>query len=413
MPESYTVSHSEKTTFSKLISGTSMETFWRDIFERRVLHSVGCLSSKDISELMTLKRVDEILTGYGMYHPKVELITDGTTKTDISKLRRPNGEVDGRFLAKRFSEGSSIRIARTQTVDKAVAELCRKLANELRIPIGCNLYFTPEGNQGFAPHYDDHDTLIVQCHGEKNWSIYSTYNNMTYLPPSGQRFDPTVHTNEVFDRQHTLGVGDTIYIPRGVMHSAKATQQSSVHLTLSLNWHTWGDLLMRALAAVMVDNQYFRRAIPSEILMKNRESERGNEEVLQAIRELEKSICARECLDELDDYWLQDAIPALDGVFIATARGDEGIEQCWLAISREFFDKVIRSIKLSAPLIVGGDEVDLQHWQIRIVQLLEEEGPLRFSRLISEHPCKDKNAIREFILELMLDGFVQANVECQ
>ena len=44
--------------------------------------------------------------------------------------------------------------------------------------------------------------------------------------------------------QTTLNAGDLLYLPRGYVHQAMATQADSLHVTASLGrQHTWRDLL--------------------------------------------------------------------------------------------------------------------------------------------------------------------------
>lgn len=39
--------------------------------------------------------------------------------------------------------------------------------------VGANVYLTPPGSQGFAPHYDDIEAFIMQLEGSKEWRIYA------------------------------------------------------------------------------------------------------------------------------------------------------------------------------------------------------------------------------------------------
>jgi ribosomal protein L16 Arg81 hydroxylase len=52
-----------------------------------------------------------------------------------------------------------------------VAKLCDALADELFSPVKANIYLTPSGTQGFPPHSDCHDLLVLQISGAKEWLI--------------------------------------------------------------------------------------------------------------------------------------------------------------------------------------------------------------------------------------------------
>lgn len=36
---------------------------------------------------------------------------------------------------------------------------------------GANVYITPAGAQGFAPHYDDIEAFVLQMEGKKEWKL--------------------------------------------------------------------------------------------------------------------------------------------------------------------------------------------------------------------------------------------------
>ena len=38
--------------------------------------------------------------------------------------------------------------------------------------VGANVYLTPPGTQGFAPHFDDVDVFLLQLEGKKHWRLY-------------------------------------------------------------------------------------------------------------------------------------------------------------------------------------------------------------------------------------------------
>lgn len=39
--------------------------------------------------------------------------------------------------------------------------------------VGANVYLTPPNSQGFAPHFDDIEAIILQIEGSKQWKIYA------------------------------------------------------------------------------------------------------------------------------------------------------------------------------------------------------------------------------------------------
>ena len=48
--------------------------------------------------------------------------------------------------------------------------------------MGANVYLTPPGTQGFAPHYDDIEAFLIQLEGKKHWRLYAPREPHEALP---------------------------------------------------------------------------------------------------------------------------------------------------------------------------------------------------------------------------------------
>ena len=73
--------------------------------------------------------------------------------------------------------GCTLRLLRPHEHNDAVHALLSLLESEFGCMVGSNAYLTPQGSQGFAPHYDDVDVLVLQLEGRKRWRV---------RPPSGR-----------------------------------------------------------------------------------------------------------------------------------------------------------------------------------------------------------------------------------
>ena len=114
--------------------------------------------------------------------------------------------------------------------------------------VGANMYLTPGGTQGFAPHYDDVEVFIVQLEGKKRWRLYEPINQSDVLP----RFSsPNFSQEEIGEPtlDVVLEAGDLLYFPRGTIHQGNCHEDAhSLHITFSCHQkHTFGDLLSKAL----------------------------------------------------------------------------------------------------------------------------------------------------------------------
>ena len=77
---------------------------------------------------------------------------------------------------------SSLRMLNPQTFDDQVWKLCSTLQDFMGSFVGTNMYLTPPGTQGFAPHYDDVEVFILQLEGKKHWRVYEPRTAQETLP---------------------------------------------------------------------------------------------------------------------------------------------------------------------------------------------------------------------------------------
>lgn len=188
-----------------------------------------------------------------------------------STLNDGQALVQGADAAARFAAGASLRFLHPQRRCDRLFELCSALERFFDNNVGCNAYWTPPGAQGFAPHYDDIDAVVLQLHGSKRWRLYAPRSADEALPRfssgnySADQLPPPLLEVE-------LHQGDTLYLPRGCIHEARSCGgDSSLHVTLSTGQrHTWGDLLglalPAALAAATEANPMMRLTLPRRLL---------------------------------------------------------------------------------------------------------------------------------------------------
>ena len=76
--------------------------------------------------------------------------------------------------------------------------------------VGANVYLTPPGTQGFAPHWDDVDAFILQLEGKKHWRIYELQDKEK-LPIFSSK---NLTQDEIGDPclEATLEAGDMLYV---------------------------------------------------------------------------------------------------------------------------------------------------------------------------------------------------------
>ena len=101
---------------------------------------------------------------------------------------------------------------------------------------------------------------MLQVSGTKRWSIYDT---KVKLPLRGQGFERGTAPGDVSE-EFELAPGSAVYLPRGLMHSARSTDEASLHITLGLTAFTWAEFLVESVTAAALEEESLRRNLPRE-----------------------------------------------------------------------------------------------------------------------------------------------------
>ena len=88
------------------------------------------------------------------------------------------------------------------------------------------------------------------------------YDGGITLPIKSQRYNSDQYSpGEVID-EFVLNAGEVLYIPRGVMHAAASTSETSLHITLGFLGYSWAELLVHVLGEVTQSDAYWRDNMP-------------------------------------------------------------------------------------------------------------------------------------------------------
>jgi lysine-specific demethylase/histidyl-hydroxylase NO66 len=114
---------------------------------------------------------------------------------------------------------------------------CVSLEKFFGFQCGVNSYLTPMNSQGFALHHDTQEAFIVQVSGRKAWRICGAWPKQTIARWHEQK--PTPNDDVAAPCSIIiLHPGDTLYVPRGVLHETTTnlikSHDESFHLTFGL-----------------------------------------------------------------------------------------------------------------------------------------------------------------------------------
>ncbi|MEQ8332534.1 cupin domain-containing protein [Nisaea sp.] len=228
-------------SFAWLIHPIDIETFFRDYFEQKPLHVTG-RSLDYYAEIFRPEDMEDILWR-NVHSPSIAVASKMSRA--ISAPISYVGTSEPWWPGEMYKDRHALIINGIQKHIAGAGRFLRGIEKFFKTSGHLNLYANPANCQGFPPHFDSHDTLILHIEGIKRWMFYGqhatnpvhTQLDSKLVPPSG---DPEMELE--------LAPGDFLYIPRGHVHAASTSDSPSKHLTLGLFPSSWRDLMDMALA---------------------------------------------------------------------------------------------------------------------------------------------------------------------
>ncbi|MEE2636765.1 MAG: cupin domain-containing protein [Acidobacteriota bacterium] len=244
-------------TFAWLIDPISPAAFERTFYEQRL-----CLVTRTepgyYEQLLSGRDLDTVLGSHRLSYPEMNVVK-GDDDVPTASFTQGSGRINPVEVSKRFDEGATIIFTQLHRRVPALARLCGALGVVFGSRIQTNIYLTPPRAQGFKPHWDTHDVFVLQVSGRKRWSIYDT---KIPLPLKGQKFKTDRDTPGPVTEEFELGAGSVVYLPRGLMHSARSTDDTSLHITLGITAFTWADFFVESVAAAALEEPRLRESLP-------------------------------------------------------------------------------------------------------------------------------------------------------
>lgn len=136
-----------------------------------------------------------------------------------------------------FESGSTIIISSRGGSHGLLPKHLELFATLTGYPIQCNLYLTPPGRSGLAPHCDFQDVFVVQLHGMKRWIGAAA--GGVYAIEGGVTTSEYMHASQLFDIE--TRPGSILHIARGVFHRTIALNHPSLHATFGTTWSHYCD----------------------------------------------------------------------------------------------------------------------------------------------------------------------------
>uniref|UniRef100_A0A8D2ZJA6 Bifunctional lysine-specific demethylase and histidyl-hydroxylase n=1 Tax=Scophthalmus maximus TaxID=52904 RepID=A0A8D2ZJA6_SCOMX len=254
--------------FKWLIDPIPAKAFFRDTWEKKPIlvqrenphYYKGLFSTAEFDRIL---REEDVQFGVNL---DVTSYTNGKRET-----HNPPGRALPFTVWDFYKSGCSLRMLNPQAFSSTVWNVLSILQEQFGSMAGANVYLTPPGTQGFAPHYDDIEAFVVQLEGKKHWRVYNPRSEDEVLPVlSSPNFKQTDIGKPILEV--VLEAGDLLYFPRGFIHQGDCLPDvHSLHITISsYQKNSWGDLLQKvvpaALEVAMEEDVEFRQGLPLDYL---------------------------------------------------------------------------------------------------------------------------------------------------
>ena len=309
-----------------LIAPISREQFLEAYYERDALVTTRGEPER-YADLLTLDMLDHFIASADLREGMVDLANQ---KNRISRdtYVDDRGRVSAVGIVENYLRGATIILPHLHDSMLNLSEFCRSLEEVFSCHVQTNIYLTPHvsrdgtSNQGFPPHYDNHDVFVMQIAGAKAWRFYGV---PVETPFRGEEFQLGRHQPGEVTREFTMNPGDCVYIPRGLMHDAEnAGEAPSLHITVGLITKTWADLLLEAISELALSQPGFRRSLPAGFAAR----EFDREEARQHFNALTQLIASEASMDGafdlLADNFIRARRPNVSGVIHAAHEAKPG-----------------------------------------------------------------------------------------
>ena len=302
-------------SFEWLIDPVAPSTFFAEYYEREPLLIERQQASKWAS-LLSLDAIDHYLSTTTPCHPDVFLVDAARDlKADQYSFAQsqPPGRIDVPRAYQLFATGATISLSQMHERAAPLAGLCRAMEKTFSSHFQTNIYLSPPNAQGFKVHFDSHDVFVLQVSGSKRWTLYDT---AIVLPLRGQSFDPEEHTPGPPTREFTLRAGDLFYCPRGLYHSARSTDETSLHITLGLIGKTWADVMIEAVSAACLTSPALRANLPIGYANEGYDASRAAADFRALFDTVAREAQLEPILQRMAEDFVTSRRPALDGCLL-------------------------------------------------------------------------------------------------
>jgi len=261
MTDKEETSHSPEFLSSESLSHKILQPIQQAEFFSTYWEKLPCHISRPelahFSQLLSPADIEELLVSQDLFFPAFQVIESGRTIA-VGDFTSDDGRVLPHRAMQHYHDGATLILSQAHKTFTTLGKLCRSINKDFQMGCQANVYLSPAGCQGFDSHYDTHDVFILQVSGSKTFRFYPSD---IELPFTNDTYNPELNPKGLVDEKINLKAGDTLYIPRGVVHDAIAeSDEASLHITLGLYPQVMKDVLQEIIQAAAENDVDFRRS---------------------------------------------------------------------------------------------------------------------------------------------------------
>jgi hypothetical protein len=298
------------TALKRVLDPIDPSEFFTEIFEER-WHIISRGEAGRFDDLVSVETLDDFIAGNILFAGMIDATrADPQIRRDAFTLE--NDQIDRSALLRLYQDKATIIAPHLHSHHKPLGDFVRALETVFSASMQTNVYLTPPGAKGFRTHYDNHDVFVMQVSGTKSWRLYD---EPVGKPFRGEGFEPGVHEIGEPQEEFVLRAGDTVYIPRGMMHDAQAhDDEASLHITLGLVTKTWADVVLEAISKAALETEGLRRALPPGYANRDFDRSPAKDQFRAFVEELAAKAEIDEPLDVIAEDYLKSRVPDMAGI---------------------------------------------------------------------------------------------------
>lgn len=236
----------------RLISAVEEALGWSGPEQLGVRFARGRIDDPDVvKRMLTPERLLDLVMRRSLANPQCRCFRDGKElhpreylSTSVTRRGQSIPMVDMRHLGRLLKKGATLVLDQANVFDPTMEVACRAMQWWSRERVQVNIYLTTNDASGFDLHWDDHDVLIIQLAGEKEWEVRGTSRAVPMYRDASRNDTPS--QDVVW--QGAMKTGDVMHVPRGYWHKATRIGRGggqSLHMTLGfakrtgVDWLSW------------------------------------------------------------------------------------------------------------------------------------------------------------------------------